>query len=291
MKKLAEYIWVNGEFTPWDNALVHMLTHSLNYSGAVFEGERAYGGKVFKLKEHTDRLVYSAKNMGLDLKYSTQEIISATNKLLEKNNIQNAYVRPLIWRGSEVVKMFSDTLTTNIMIATIPSQPEFKNNLKINIGKWRKPDPRSLDPQSKSSAHYANSISMLKDANAKGFDDSLLLDLEDYVAECCVTNVFFGCNNELHTPTADRFLNGITRQTVIEIANKLGIKVFERRIKLEEIEQFDNCFLTGTANEIAGIGLINRGDKIINYANAMVPTLQHEFAKLVGKYWVESKKL
>jgi branched-chain amino acid aminotransferase len=285
MKKLAEYIWFNGEFVQWDSAVVHVLTHSLNYSGAVFEGERAYGGKVFKLPEHTERLMYSAKVMGLDVNYSSEEIMLATEQLLSKNNIQDAYVRPLIWRGSEVVKMFSDTLTTNIMIATIPSKPDFRNDLKINIGKWRKPDPRSLDPQSKSAAHYANSISMLKEAAALGYDDSLLLDLEDYVAECCVTNIFFAKDRELHTPSADRFLNGITRQAVIEIAGKLGIKIVERRIKLDEIDQFDNCFLTGTANEIAGISLVNRGDKVINYANSMVGELQHEFAKMVGKYW------
>ena len=218
----SDFVWINGKFFHLNEAYVHVLTHSLHYAGAAWEGERAYNGKIFKLEEHTNRLLKSAEYMGLTpLKYSTQEINAATYELLEKNSLKDAYIRPLIWRGAESMGIYNSELTVNILIALLPSRSEFLNNLKLNLSSWCKPSPKAFPPQAKSSTHYGMPVVSQITASNNGYDDSLVLDEEGYVAECNVANIFFGKGNKLVTPIADRFLNGITRQAVIEMVKSL----------------------------------------------------------------------
>jgi branched-chain amino acid aminotransferase len=281
---LSKFIWVNGKFVPWDKGYVHVLTHSLHYAGAVYEGERAYNGKVFKLEEHTNRLLKSAELMHLDVKYSAEEINQATKDVLEKNGLKNAYVRPLIWRGAESLGVCSKGLSINLLILAVDSNPKFVNGLKLQLGPWRKPSENSIPPQAKSSAHYAMMSISQKIAQENGYDDALLLDSQGAVAESSVTNIFFVKNGELITPIADRFLNGITRQTVFEMAKKLGIKAKEQRISLEELKTCESCFICGTSAEIKGVSLIESNGEIIEFASDEITIiLQKEYAKLTGK--------
>jgi branched-chain amino acid aminotransferase len=282
--KIAEYIWINGEFIKKDQALIHAVTHSLHYAGAVFEGERAYGGKVFMLQEHTERLIKSADHMRLKMPYSADIINKATQELLAKNNLKNAYVRPLIWRGSESINLCSKDLSINLLIYAAESNPAFKSGLNVNVGIWRKPHPDSMNPQCKSSAHYAMNIISQDLAIADGYDDSLLLDLDGNIAECTTTNIFFGKDNKIVTPIADKFLDGITRQSVIKMARAHGFDVEEKRLNLSDIHNFDLCFQTGTSGEITGISSIDIGAKKLLYPNIdMLKKLQAQFAALVGK--------
>lgn len=284
-KKLSDYIWINGKMVPWDNAYIHVLTHSLHYSGAVFEGIRAYDGKIFKLIEHSCRLIKSAAEMYLKVDYSVDEISQAVKDILQKNNLKNAYIRPLIWRGAESLGLYNPDLTSNLLILVQESNPAFKNGIRLVVTPWRKVGEEAMPPQSKSSAHYAMLSISQKMAQEQGYDDCLILDKYDDIAECSTTNIFFGREGEIVTPIADRFLNGITRQTVIEIARSMGIKVREKRLMLEDIAQYDACFSTGTSAEIRGISEINTGEGLyLNFPNNdLVSKLQLEYGKLVGK--------
>lgn len=283
-EKLSDYIWINGKIIPWDDAYIHVLTHSLHYAGAVFEGERAYNGKVFKLMEHSRRLIKSAEAMHLDAKYSADEISEATKIILEKNGLMNAYIRPLIWRGAESLGAYNPILTTNLLILAQESNPNFRKGLRLIVTPWRKVSEDAMPPQSKSSAHYAMLSISQQIAQEQGYDDALILDRFDDIAECTTTNIFFGRNGELVTPIADRFLNGITRQTVVEMARNMGMKVREERLTLEDIEEYDACFATGTSAEIRGISEIDTGFGKLKFKNhALVEGLQNEYAKLVGK--------
>ncbi len=283
--KLSDFIWINGEFVPWNDAYIHVLTHSLHYSGAVFEGERAYKGVVFKLEEHTKRLLKSAKYMNLKVNYSAAEINKATEGLLKKNSLEYAYIRPLIWRGAESIGVYDNKLNNNILIAAIPSKNEFINNVRLILSNWSKVSTKALPVQAKSSAHYAMAIISQNNAELEGYNDSLVLDDAGFIAECNVANIFFGKNNEIVTPIADKFLNGITRQAVIELVKNNGFNVIEKRMKINEISSYDYCFMTGTAKEIAGIKEINLKPDIVNFVDSkkIVPSLQEKFAQLVGK--------
>lgn len=283
-EKLSDYIWINGKIIPWDDAYIHVLTHSLHYAGAVFEGERAYNGKIFKLMEHSRRLIKSADYMHLKSDYDADEISRATEEILEKNNLNNAYVRPLIWRGAESLGAYNPVLTTNLLILAQESNPKFKNGLRLVVTPWRKVSEDAMPSQSKSSAHYAMLSISQQIAQEQGYDDALILDRFDDIAECTTTNIFFGREGELVTPIADRFLNGITRQTVVEMARNMGMKVREERLMLEDIEKYDACFATGTSAEIRGISEINTGANKLEFSNqALVEKLQKEYAQLVGK--------
>lgn len=282
----SDFIWINGEFLHLNKAYVHVLTHSLHYAGAAWEGERAYNGKIFKLEEHTNRLLKSAEYMGLvPIKYSAQEINAVTYELLKKNSLKDAYIRPLIWRGAESMAIYNSTLTVNMLIIMLPSRAEFLSNLKLNLSSWCKPSPKAFPPQAKSSTHYGMPVVSQITASNNGYDDSLVLDEEGYVAECNVANIFFGKGNKLITPIADRFLNGITRQAVIEMAKSLEFEVIETRIPLEALDKYEYSFITGTAREIGGVGSIDLG-KIVHYfpdPDGKIKMLQSEFARLVGK--------
>ncbi len=282
--KLSNFIWVNGKIIPWHDAYIHVLTHSLHYAGAVFEGERAYDGKIFKLLEHSKRLIASAKSVHLKVNYSLDEIQNATNEILYKNNLKNAYIRPLIWHGAESLGLYNPVLTSNMLILAQKSNPKFKKGLKLWVSPWRKVNPEAMPLQSKTSSHYAMLSISKKLAQDNGYDDALVLDQFDDIAECTTTNIFFGKKGELITPIADRFLNGITRQTVIEMATNMGIKVREERLILEDVEKYDTCFATGTSAEIRGVSSIYTRKKTLKYPNdEIVEMLQNEYAKIVGK--------
>jgi len=283
LEQISWLIWINGDLVPYELANIHVLTHSLHYSGSVFEGERAYNGKVFKLKEHTERLIKSAEALGLEVPYSVDEIMKAHELLIEKNKIQDAYIRLLIWCGSESLNITNPDLSTNLLIAGIPSMPRsFEKGINLHVSRWRKAMPSSTPVQSKSAAQYNMAITSKKEAKALGYDDALLLDYEGYIAECTTTNIFFVRDKILYTPIADRFLNGITRQTIIEIAQDLGLEVKEERLKLEQIENFTGCFVTGTAIEVQNISSIDLGKKKIIFDDHKIAnTLKKEYDRIV----------
>ncbi len=282
--KMSDYIWINGEIVPWEEAYVHVLTHSLHYAGAVFEGERAYNGKIFKLMEHTNRLLRSAESMHLKINFSADEINRATNELLHLNNLKNAYVRPLIWRGAQTLGAYNPILKCNILVLAMESNPTFISGTRLYLTPWRKVGVDAMPSQCKSSAHYAMMTVSQKLAQDLGYDDALILDQYDDIAESSTTNIFFGKRGLLVTPIADRFLNGITRQTVMEIARNIGIKVTEERLLLEDIGQYDTCFLTGTSAEIRGVSSISYDNGKTEFSNnELVTKLQQEYAKIVGK--------
>lgn len=283
MKKLAEYIWINGKYSPWDEALVHSMTHSLHYSGAVYEGIRSYNGRIFKLEEHIDRLFKSASSMGLELQMTNAEVMDICSEIIVKNDIPDSYIRPLVWRGAETIRMYQDELSTNLLVAAIPSRPDFRAGLKIDVSKWRKPPANSVDPQAKSSGHYGMAILNQQESKARGFDDTLLLDQAGNIAECTVSNIFFASGDQIVTPMPKEFLDGITRQFVIQMAAEMGYYLVERTISPDELKDFNTCFITGTSVEIAPIELINHNGKEYKFNNKIVPALQQEFAKRVGK--------
>ncbi|ABV73578.1 branched-chain amino acid aminotransferase [Rickettsia canadensis str. McKiel] len=283
LEQIFWHFWINGDLVPYQFARIHVLTHSLHYSGSVFEGERAYNGKVFKLKEHTERLIKSAEALGLKVPYSVDEIMKAHELVIKQNNIKDAYIRPLIWCGDESLNITNSDLSTNLLIAGIPSMPRaFEKGINLHISRWRKAMPDSTPLQSKSSAQYNMAITSKKEAKALGYDDALLLDYEGYIAECTTTNIFFVKDQTLYTPIADRFLNGITRQTIIEIAKDFGLEVKEERLKLEQVESFTGCFVTGTAIEVQNINSIDLGKKKIIFNDHQIAnTLKKEYDYIV----------
>lgn len=256
-------IWYNGELVPWADATLHVLSHGLHYASSVFEGERAYNGKIFKLREHTERLFYSAQILGMEIPFSVEEIDAACNALLEVQGLQNAYVRPVAWRGSEMMGVSAQNNTINVAIAVWdwPSyfSPEEKlKGIRLDMAKYRRPDPATEPSFAKASGLYMICTLSKHDAESKGYADSLMLDWRGQVAEATGANVFFVKEGVLHTPTPDCFLDGITRRTVIDLARQRGYEIVERAIMPEEMEGFSECFLTGTAAEVTPVSEIGR---------------------------------
>ena len=262
--KRSGKIWFNGENTNWSDAKVHVLSHGLHYASSVFEGIRVYDGKVFKLKEHTDRLFYSAKKMGMDVPYSTSQINDATREIVNIQKTQNGYIRPIIWRGSEMMAISAQKNKINVAIATWEwgsyFDPKLKiEGIKLNISSWRRPSPDSIPWDTKAAGVYMICTLSKHEAEAKGYIDSLMLDHEGNIAEATGANIFFKNDaGELHTPIPDSFLDGITRRCVIDIAKSKGIKVIERKIKLDDLSSFVGCFLTGTAAEVTPVASIGK---------------------------------
>jgi branched-chain amino acid aminotransferase len=256
-------IWFNGENIDWDKAQVHVLSHGLHYASLVFEGVRVYGGKIFKLEEHTERLFHSAKRMGMKVPYSEKEINNATKLIVEVQKTRNGYIRPAIWRGSEMMAISAQKNKINVAIATWEWGSYFDPNLKLegiklNISSWRRPPPNTIPWDTKASGLYMICTLSKHEAEAQGYADSLMLDYEGNIAEATGANVFFkNSNDELHTPIPDSFLDGITRRCIIDIAKSKGIKILERKIKPEEMSNFVGCFLTGTAAEITPVSSVN----------------------------------
>ncbi len=255
-------IWYNNEIVPWQDVKLHFLSHGLHYASCVFEGLRVYDGEIFKLEDHTERLFYSAKRMDIKMPYSKEEINLATRKIVSIQKVQNGYIRPFVWRGSEMMAVSAQQTKIHIAIATWEWGTYFDPNLKkkgikLNISKWRRPAPNTIPWDTKASGLYMICTLSKHEAEKQGYTDSLMLDHEGNIAEATGANIFFkDKKGELHTPTPDSFLDGITRRTVIELAQSKNIKVNERKISPEELLNFVGCFLTGTAAEVTPISKI-----------------------------------
>jgi len=254
-------IWFNGELVPWGDATVHVLTHGLHYASSVFEGERAYEGEIFKLQEHTERLFYSAETLGMEIPYTIEEINQACRDTLEDQGLGNAYVRPVVWRGSEMMGVSAQANKINVAIAVWdwPSYFEPEERLKgirLDQAHYRRPDPATIPCFAKAAGLYMICTLSKHAAEEKGYADALMLDYRGHVAEATGANVFFIRDGVMHTPTPDCFLNGITRQTVVDLAKARQIEVVERTIMPEEMADFSECFLTGTAAEVTPVSEI-----------------------------------
>lgn len=282
LDKREGYIWMNGEFISLESAQIHILTSSLHYASSVFEGERAYDGKVFKLKEHTERLFKSAETLRHKPTFSHEEVNKATIELMKMNGLPDCYVRPLIWRGSESMRLTSPMLSTNVMIACWEmgggGEGKRASELNLVLSKWTKAHPSAVPPQCKGAGSYQISIVAQLEAIEQGFDDALMLDWRGFVAECTTSNIFFVDGDRLVTPTPDAFLHGITMQAVIAITKELGIKVEERHVKLEEIGNFSECFITGTAAGIKRVNSITADGHKMSYKDGGVTE------RLIGLY-------
>lgn len=253
-------IWMDGALVPWRDAKLHLLTHALHYASAVFEGERSYGGTVFHEAEHTARLLASGRIMGFEIPWSAEQINDARRATLEGNGFAkaDAYIRPIAWRGSEMMGVAAQQNKIHLAIACWqwPSyfSPEKKmEGIRLTIGDWRRPDPRTAPVHAKAAGLYMIATLNKHAAEAAGFEDSLMLDYRGRIAEATGANVFFVFDGEVHTPTPDCFLDGITRRAVMEMARKRQMKVVERAIEPEEMARASECFLTGTAAEITPV--------------------------------------
>jgi branched-chain amino acid aminotransferase len=254
-------IWMDGEFKDWTDTKVHVLTHAMHYGSAVFEGQRAYNGTIFKLKEHTERLFASADLLGMTPAWSQAQINDACKQLLEINGLSDAYCRPIMWRGSEMMGVAAQTNTIHAAVAIWqwPSyfSPEARlKGLRLEISKWRRPSPDTAPVHAKAAGLYMICTLSKHASEANGFDDALMFDYRGQVAEATGANVFFVKDGVLHTPTPDCFLDGITRRTVMGLAKKRGIEVIERVIMPDEMASFEQAFLTGTAAEVSPISQI-----------------------------------
>ena len=256
-------IWFNGKTVNWSEANIHVLSHGLHYASCVFEGERVYDGEIFRLEEHTERLFYSAKRMGIEVPYSQKEINEACKKIINIQNVKNGYVRPIIWRGSEMMAISAQKNKIHVAIATWEwgsyFDPKLKlKGIKLNISNWRRPAPNTIPWDTKAAGLYMICTLSKHEAEAQGFTDSLMLDHEGNIAEATGANVFFkDQSGEIHTPIPDSFLDGITRREVIKIVKSKGVKVHERKIKPDEMKNFVGCFLTGTAAEVTPVSQIS----------------------------------
>jgi branched-chain amino acid aminotransferase len=279
-------IWFNNELCEWQDARVHIISHGMHYASLVFEGLRVYNKKIFKLKEHTERLFNSAKILDMKIPYSFDEIIEATKKLVSDQSIENGYIRPFVWRGSEMMGVSAQNTKINVAIAIWdwPTyfNPELKlKGIKLNISKWQRPPQNSSPWESKAAGLYMICTLSKHQAEKDGYTDSLMLDHEGNIAEATSANIFFkDKNNELHTPIPDSFLDGITRKTVIDLANSKNIKINERKISPNEISNFKGCFITGTAAEITPVG--NILDNKFEVCD-LIKDLSSSYETLVGK--------
>ena len=259
--KREGWIWYDGKLVPWADANLHVLSHGLHYASCVFEGERSYGGEIFKCTEHSERLKRSAEMLDFTIPYSIQEIDKAKALVLENNGQKDAYVRPVSWRGSEMMGVSAQHNKIHLAIATWewPSYfdpAERMKGLRLDVAEYRRPDPATEPAKSKATGLYMICTISKHEAERKGYADALMLDWRGRVAEATGANVFFVKDGKIHTPIADCFLDGITRRTVIELAQKRGFEVIERRIMPDELATFSECFITGTAAEVTAVSEI-----------------------------------
>jgi len=259
--RLEGVIWYDGKLVPWNEANLHVLSHGLHYASCVFEGERAYGGKVFKSTEHAERLKRSANILDFEIPYSVTEIVAAKKLVVDKNGRKEAYVRPVAWRGSEMMGVSAQNNTIHLAIASWewPSyfDPEQRlKGIRLDLADYRRPDPKTAPCLAKAAGLYMICTISKHRAERKGYADAMMLDWEGRVAECTGANIFFVKDGKVHTPIADCFLDGITRQTVIGLARKRGMEVIERRILPDELTSFSECFITGSAAEVTAVAEI-----------------------------------
>jgi branched-chain amino acid aminotransferase len=255
-------IWYNGELVPWKDTKLHVLTHGLHYASCVFEGERVYNREVFKLREHTQRLIDSAQELGFEIPYSLEELEQATRDTVTAQGYPDAYVRPVAWRGSEMMGVSAQANTINVAIAVWewPSyfSPEARmRGIKLKTSKWRRPSPETAPVHAKAAGLYMICTLSKHEAEADGWDDALMLDWRGQVAESTGANIFLVQEGKIHTPTPDCFLDGITRRTVIGLAKDRNYEVIERTIMPEDFAKTDEVFVTGTAAEVTPVGQID----------------------------------
>lgn len=256
------WIWLDGQMLPWREAKVHFLTHALHYGSSVFEGLRSYNGKIFKLREHCDRMIQGCGMMDMKITYTSQDIEKACLETLKINNLVDGYIRPLAWRGPEQMGVSAQATKIHLGVAawTWPNyfSPEMREKgISIRTSQWRRPHPEAAPVHAKAAGLYMICTLSKHSAENAGFNDALMLDYRGHVAELTGANFFMIKNGVIHTPVPDCFLNGITRQTVIQIANENGIKVLEHTIMPEDLASADECFATGTAAEVTAIGRID----------------------------------
>ena len=254
-------IWFNGEIVLWKDAKVHVLTHGLHYGSSIFEGERAYAGKIFKSREHSIRLHNSARIMDFELPYSVDQLEAAKAKVVELNGGGDQYVRPVAWRGSEMMAVSAQHNKIHVAIATWawPSMfdPETKmKGIRLDIADYRRPDPQCAPVHAKAAGLYMICTISKHKAEKKGYADAMMLDWQGRVAECTGANIFFTRDGAIHTPIADCFLSGITRATVMELARQHGMEIIERRIMPDELPEFNECFIVGSAAEVTPVAEI-----------------------------------
>jgi branched-chain amino acid aminotransferase len=277
------WVWFDGEFVPHRDAKVHVLTHALHYASCVFEGERAYGGVVFKSREHSERLRNSAHLLGFKVPYSVEEIDRAKAELVKKQGWENCYLRALAWRGSEQMGVAAKRDDVHVAIAAWEWGDYFADKMKgvrLMIAPWRRPAPDTSPCNSKAAGLYMICTLSRHAANDAGFDDAMMFDWRGQIAEGTGANIFFVRDGVLHTPTPDCFLNGITRQTVIALAKKSGIEVKERAIFPNELPAFSECFLTGSAAEVTPVREIAG---LPFKPGAMTEQLVHDFSALTRR--------
>ena len=281
------WIWMDGKFLSWSEAKAHVVNQGLHYASSVFEGERAYNGKIFKSIEHTNRLFKSAKILGIEIPFSEDQINKAKENLIIKMNLKNCYVRPIVWRGSNQMGLSTNNADVHVAIAIWDDWASYfkiedrLQGLKLITSPWKRPSPETAPSQAKASGPYVICTMSKEFAEKKGFHDALMLDYRNYVAEGTGANIFFVKENEIHTPIADCFLNGITRQTVIEMARNQGFNLIEKHILPNDIDKYNEAFLTGTAAEITPIKSIDS----INYNTGKNTTsfkLMNDFTNLVN---------
>ncbi len=254
-------IWMDGKLVEWRDANVHILTHALHYASSVFEGERAYNGKIFKSVEHSERLLKSGELLDMPIPYSVEEIEAAKKAVLDANGLTDAYVRVVAWRGAgEDMGVASAKNPVRMAVAAWTWGAYYGDakmkGAKLDIAKWKRPSPETIPTAAKAAGLYMICTMSKHAAEAKGCSDALFLDYRGYVAEATGANIFFVKDGEVHTPIPDAILNGITRQTVIQMLKDKGMTVHERRIQLEELADFEQCWLTGTAAEVTPVGQI-----------------------------------
>jgi branched-chain amino acid aminotransferase len=255
------WIWFDGQLVPWKDAKLHVLSHGLHYASSVFEGERAYGGEIFKSTEHSERFRRSAQLLDFEIPYSVAELDAAKALVVAKNGISDVYVRPVAWRGSEMMAVAAQNATIHVAIATWewPSMFDVEQKMKgirLGMADYRRPDPKTAPSASKAAGLYMICTISKHQAERNGYADALMLDWQGRVAECTGANVFFTKDGSLHTPIADCFLDGITRRTVMDLARRRGIGVIERRIMPDELPSFDECFICGTGAEVTPVSEI-----------------------------------
>ena len=255
------WIWLDGRMVEWRDAKVHILTHALHYASAVFEGERAYGGRIFKSAEHSRRLKDSARILDFEIPWTVDQIDAAKAEALRRNNFTDAYVRPIAWRGSEMMGVSAQHNKIHLGIAVWDWPSYFDpaqrmKGIRLDIADYRRPDPATAPSLAKAAGLYMICTISKHRAERRGYADALMMDWQGRVAECTGANVFFVKDGTIHTPIADCFLAGITRATVIDLARRRGVEVVERRIMPDELGTFSECFITGTAAEVTPVGEI-----------------------------------
>jgi branched-chain amino acid aminotransferase len=284
------WIWLDGQFVPWREATVHVLTHGLHYASAVFEGERMYGGEIFELTAHTERLFKSAEILDMEIPFTVAQIDQACKDACAKNGLTDAYVRPIAWRGSEMIGVSAQNTKIHVAIAcwdwpSYFSPAEKAKGIRMCWAKYKRPSPETEPVHAKAAGLYMICTISKHAAEKDGFTDAMMLDYRGYVAESTGSNVFFIRDGVIHTPLPDCFLNGITRQSLIKLAQARGFEVIERHIRPEELSEFTECFVTGSAAEVTPVAQI--GEYSFTPGNISL-SLADDYSKMVRRELVSA---